>query len=91
MTGTDDASPMPPEHKEGNCPHCGSAFRSSRTLQRDGDFGVCHSCLNTLIFDAGDWRTATCDEACLTDQDVRVQIAKAAFAVPLPGPEEPPE
>ena len=83
-----DAAPMPPEPIAGNCPHCGYAHRSTGQHQKDGDFGVCGSCYNVLIFDAGDWRTATYDEACLADQDVRVQIAKSAFRQPLPGPEE---
>jgi hypothetical protein len=81
-----DAAPMPPEPVEGNCPHCGAAHRSSRQRQQDGDYGVCATCFNTLIFDAGDWRTATFDEAFLADQDARVQIMKAAFRLPLPGP-----
>lgn len=84
----DDAAPMPPEPIPGNCPHCGTAHRSTGTRQKDGDYGVCHSCFGTVIWDAGDWRTPTYDEAFLADSDVRVQIMKAAFRAPLPGPEE---
>jgi hypothetical protein len=75
------SDPFFPEGRVG-CPHCGTAFRSANALQRDGEFGVCHTCHNTLVYDAGRWRQVTYDEAVEAEADSRHILLKTSFREP---------
>jgi hypothetical protein len=76
------ADPVIPEGRAA-CPHCATVFRSTNRLQKDGDFGVCHSCSSTLIYETDRWRQVTFDEALEAEADPRVQVLKT-FRPPIP-------
>jgi len=77
--------PPPPAIPEGRaaCPHCETVFRSANRLQRDGDFGVCNVCAQTLIYETDRWRQVTYDEALEAEADPRVQVIRT-FRQPPP-------
>jgi hypothetical protein len=67
-----------------NCPHCETPFSVASSRARDGDAGVCGSCMNLVIRTPSGWRHATYDEAELWDGDVRVRVMREAMGKPPP-------